>query len=124
MKGYLVDVYGNGDARVVELEATLEDYYKLLQCDCIDIAERQIDGVYFDVVCDDEGLLVDLPKISATDTDGSPMMCGNLLFLHDDGKGHEIGLSDKDINILKMHTRKVSTRCYPEPYSIITDMYF
>lgn len=43
--------------QVVETEGGLDEWYRLLRCDLIDIVSRQIGGRYFDIICDDEGLL-------------------------------------------------------------------
>jgi|GEM_PF-913033 len=48
-----------------EIEDSLETYYDILDCDCIDITSRLIGGKMYDIVCDDEGLLKDMPVPSA-----------------------------------------------------------
>lgn len=57
----------------------LDDYYKYIGCRCIDIVRRNIGGLPVEIVCDDEGLLVDNPKPSAVTIDGEPTLFGNLL---------------------------------------------
>ena len=58
IKGVLLDIE-NDEAKVVEFEPTLENYYKMLHCDLIDIVSRTIgynrSHKVFDIVCDDEG---------------------------------------------------------------------
>lgn len=44
-----------------EFEDDLYAYYKLLDCDTIDIVSRDINGIPVSIVCDDNGLLVDNP---------------------------------------------------------------
>ena len=38
----------------------LEDYYKLIDCETIDIVNRDINGNRYDIICDDEGNMTDL----------------------------------------------------------------
>ena len=42
----------NDDVTVVEVNG-LQDYYRLIGCDCIDIANMEIRGKRFDIICDD-----------------------------------------------------------------------
>ena len=78
MKMLLVDVK-NREVRMLEA-STLKEYYKLLDCDIIDIVQRKIAGKYYEIICDDEGLLVDAPILSAAwKTTKKPALFGNLL---------------------------------------------
>lgn len=105
MRAYLLDVHSNR-ARVVEVgdEDRLEEYYKLLSCGTIDITSRQIEGKYFDIVCDDEGLFNEPVVVSALDSNGEPALVGSLLFCNYDGEGGETSLTDDDIALLRKHT--------------------
>ena len=105
MRAYLLDVHNNR-ARVVEVgdEERLEQYYQLLNCSLIDITSRQIEGKYFDIVCDDEGLYNEPVIVSALDSNGEPALCGSLLFCNYDGEGGETSLTDEDITLLRKHT--------------------
>lgn len=100
MKMFLIDVE-NGSAGSVDIEPSLEKYYELLKCDCIDIAERQIGGVYYDFIVDDEGLFKEKPIASVFDTSKKPMLVGNVLICLHDGEGNEVGLEDKDIKLIE-----------------------
>ena len=93
--GFLIDP-ANGGA-VVEIPNSLDGYYKLLDCQTIDIVKRKIGGKYYDIVCDDEGLFADNALVSAVDGDNQPMLVGKLLICNDDGKGNEAGLTQEDI---------------------------
>ena len=42
---------------VLLIEDTLETYYKLIDCDTIDIVTRRIGGKAFHIICDDEILI-------------------------------------------------------------------
>ena len=87
MKTVLLDVSA-GIAKVVDVEPKLEAYYKLLHCRCIDIVERRIGGRWFDVMCDDEGLLQSEPIVSAFDYLGRARLVGSLMFFHHDDEGN------------------------------------
>ncbi len=82
---------------ILDVDGTLEEYYRLLQCDTIDIVCRQIGGKYFNVICDDEGLFKSDNVVTGIDADGEPCLVGNLLFCNAGKDGYEKGLSDEDI---------------------------
>ena len=77
MKYLLLDVK-NREIKTVEANG-LDDYYRLIGCRTIDIVSRTIGDVRVEIVIDDEGALVNNPKVSAIDIDGTPMLFGNLL---------------------------------------------
>lgn len=93
--GYLIDPVGASGT--CEIPHNLDGYYKLLDCQTIDIVRRKIGGKYYDIVCDDEGLFKDQVKVSAVDGNGQAMLVGKLLICKHDGKGNETGLSQEDI---------------------------
>lgn len=93
---------------VREVEANgLDDYYKLLNCDTIDIVTREVVSFNkihkeYDIICDDNGLLKDNIIISAVDVkDMSVQLVGNLLVCNFDSNGNEKSLSGYDIELLK-----------------------
>lgn len=106
MRGYLLDVKAR-KARTVEVSDTdrRADYQKLLDCNLVNIVSRQLEGTYFDVICDDEALFTADPIVSAFDSTGEPALVGNLPFCNYDGQGGETSLSDDDIELLRRHTR-------------------
>lgn len=65
MKAVLLDVM-NDKVEVVDAEE-LEDYYKLIGCRTIEIVNWEIMDRRFDIVCDEEGLFFENPKISSID---------------------------------------------------------
>lgn len=73
--GVYVDKNG---IRAMEVEDTLDTWYDLLKCRMIDIVTRRIGENYYNIVCDDEGLLKDTNWISAATEDGRAMLVGNL----------------------------------------------
>ncbi len=93
---------------VREVEANgVDDYYKLLNCDTIDIVTREVVSFNkihkeYDIICDDNGLLKDNIIISAVDVkDMSVQLVGNLLVCNFDSNGNEKSLSGYDIELLK-----------------------
>ena len=84
---------------VKEVQANgLEDYYRLMEIDTIDIVARKINGKYYDIICDDEALLKENPMVTVIDVDKIPMIFGNIIVA---GLGDETGemtdLTDEDI---------------------------
>ena len=102
IKGLLIDV-NNGETKVIEVEDKLEELYKVLDCDCIDIIQRTIFGKDYTIVCDDEGLLKGNPKVSALTKGFKPSLVGNLLVVApgSDDEGNLIGLNDEEEQYLK-----------------------
>ena len=119
IKGVLIDVL-NEKVEVVEIEKSLQSYYKILNCDCIDIVSRKIGGKEFDIICDDEGLLKDPQKISAIDVRWQPMLVGNLFIVKFDGVEDITSLSDDEVQHVLKNCRKISTNMYPEGYEMLT----
>lgn len=117
MKSLLIDVL-NEEVKVVEVENGLEDYYKYLNCDCIDIASRKIGRKYYDIVVDDEGLLKSEPKISAINDLGGVMLVGNLMVLNSKD-GELTTLTNDDIKYIKKRIVKLGTRKHPTPYPML-----
>lgn len=81
----------------------LDEYYQHLQCDTFDITTREVDGIVFDIFCDDEGLLKDTPVVSAVNTAFAPVLCGNLIFTHHNEFGETTGITAKEYKTLKNH---------------------
>lgn len=107
IKGVLIDTV-KGTAEVVEIDKSLDEYYKVLNCRCIDIVQRCIGGKAFDIICDDEAALVDSPLPSAASPLGEVMLYGNLFVVKFDGEEDVESLTDEDVahifdNLLKLH---------------------
>ena len=88
----------------VEVKDELQEYYDLIECDCIEIVARRIGDTYFDIICDEEGLLKDNPRVSAVDTDGCPMFVGNLIFSHISDEGETESVTDEEIELIRENT--------------------
>lgn len=124
--GYLIDVY-NETASVITIPKTLDSYHSVLDCRCIDIVDRQIGARCmsnlnprrFDIICDDEALNRNPAKISAIDNMGTPMLCGNLLIVKNDGVGGETSIDEQDIKYLLRFIIRQGTHRFPRPYFML-----
>lgn len=105
MRGLLLDVE-HDEVKIVEVNE-LEDYYRLMGCDTIEINVRKIGGRNFDIICDEEGLFQAEPTVSAVDSQGMTMFVGSLIICGEaDTDGKERSLTDEDI----VHIRKCILR--------------
>lgn len=119
--GYLIDVQ-NGTAGPVTIDKSLESYYKVLNCEFIDIVSRAIGSEkrVFDIICDDEALMNDDARLSAVDTYGNMMLFGNLLIVKFDGVDDEMSLTEDGIRYVRQYVKTLGTYRHPEPYPILT----
>ena len=122
MKMLMIDVE-NKDVRLVEAN-TLDDYYRLIGCRTIDIISRSIGDIRVEIVLDDEGALVENPKVSAISIDGTPMLYGNLLVasgrVTEDGELTE--LTKEEVDEIKENVAMITTSVYKEPYPVFVEM--
>ena len=122
MKMLLLDVK-NRDVKMVEAN-DLDDYYRLIGCRTIDIVSRTIGDVKVEIILDDEGALVNKPKVSAIDIDGTPMLCGNLLVasgrVTEDGELTE--LTKAEVDEVMDNIATITTSVYKEPYPVFVEM--
>ena len=100
IKVVLVDVKkGTAESKVVA--DSLETYYKLLDCEAIDIAKRTIDGKEHDFIVDDNGLYNNKLVPSVINIDGKVQFVGNVIICNCDLEGIEQILSSDEVkNIL------------------------
>lgn len=96
-RAFLLDSKGG---HTIVLPKDIEEYHLLLDCEIFDITQRRIDGVLFDIYCDDMGLMKDDINLSAVNSSGEPMLVGNLIFTHTDRTGNTIGIDEEEINLL------------------------
>ena len=122
MKMLFLDVK-NREVKGVEANG-LDDYYRLIGCRTIDIISRSIGDVRVEIVLDDEGALVNNPKISAIDIDGTPMLFGNLLVasgrVTEDGELTE--LTEEEVDEIMDNIATITTSVYKEPYPVFVEM--
>jgi hypothetical protein len=102
IKGFLIDVYGDRGCNELVFHDTLENIYKILDVETIDVAVRKIGNFTYDIICDDEGLLKDsLP--SAVTNEDEVQLVGNLLLVNHDEEGNFTSLTDEQIKDLGKH---------------------
>lgn len=113
MRAIIINITDNY-VKTLDIKDTLETYYELINCRCIDIVERKIGGKYYDIVCDDEGLLKE-NNISAIESGSlDVMMVGNLVITNHDGKGNLTGLTKEDINNIYENIWSISPKSDPD----------
>lgn len=121
MKMILLDVK-NDVVEIVEADG-LQDYYKHIGTDVIDIVTRRIAGEPYEIICDDEGLLKEYPKISAIDDMGQPMLVGNLLIAGGvDIEGNLEPVEIEDIEYVMQFIQTMYTKHYPDGYRMLTQL--
>jgi len=102
--GFFIDPENNV-AEERTIPKTLDAYYELLRCDCIDIVSRVIGGEVYDIICDDEALLKENPVPSAVDTMGGVALCNPIFVVNYDGGDDVCSLHPEDIAALRTHIR-------------------
>ena len=122
MKMLMLDVV-NKDVKMVEANG-LDDYYKLIGCDYVDIIHRRIGDVEVEIVLDDEGALVESRKPSGISVDGAVMLFGNLLVasgrVTDDGELTE--LTEEEGDEIMDNVATITTSVYTEPYPAFVEV--
>ncbi len=112
-----VAFFTSGEIREVALSQ--EDWFteakEMLGIGTADIVDRKIGGVRFTFLCDDEGALVDNPKISAVDMHGLAMLVGNLLIMHPVKVDEEGNSITEDITYPEKITIAQSIRTFYDP---------
>lgn len=99
----MIEVYlvSQQSCKACKIKNDLDTYYKMIQCNCIDIVERKIGGKVFDIVLDDEGLLKENPIPSMIEKNGRIMLVGNLLICHHDNNGNLTSLDKEDKDLIE-----------------------
>ena len=85
--------------RAIDEADTLNEYYRLLGCQCIDMVPIDVDGYSYDVVCDDEGLFRE-PMVPTLYISEEQVLFGDLAFVKIDEEGYTVGLDKEDIERL------------------------
>lgn len=126
LRGVLVDVEKE-TVSVVEIPDELDEFYRILNCSCIDIVSRRIGKnkaqplKRYNIVCDDEGLYKDPQKISAIDNMGQVQLVGNLFIVGGaDQEGNLTSLWDSDVMWILDKVQKIGTRKFPAGYPMLT----
>ena len=104
IKGLLIDVK-NQTLQACLVNDTLDDYYKVLNCGCIDCVTRIINNKKYVIVCDDNALLKENQIPSFVTLIGNyivEVIYGNIFICKSDDDGNLISLTEKEIiEILK-----------------------
>ncbi len=103
MKCVLIKEDRGSTPQVVDIENTLKAFYETLKCELIEIPRRQINGKYFDIICDEEGLLKGRSTIAVTfDDEGHDVegLVGSLLIVNSNDEGETVGLTDEEIALI------------------------
>lgn len=121
MKVIYLNVLENKKAQVIDIAGELDEFYRLIKCDTIDITKRKIGENYYDIICDDEGLFAESPKISAINNLGEPMLVGNLIVCDaNESTGELKSLTDEQVAEVTNCIHKLYTRLNPQGYYMIT----
>jgi hypothetical protein len=95
LKGIFLD---GRKSQVLTIKKDLDEYYALLNCTTIDIVSRKIDGVWYDIICDDEGLFKEPLVVTAIGTDFNPELVGSIFVVaYDNKKGDIKSLTTEDV---------------------------
>lgn len=101
--------------KVVEINPTLEEYYKTIKCDYIDIVQRFVGDKQYDIIVDDLGLVKgpEYVKTSCinpasyfdnTQYRDNDFLVGRVLISkYDEESGQAISLDEEDIKNIKEH---------------------
>lgn len=119
--GYLIDVQSETHGPRTIMKG-LKGYYDILGCRLIEMPTRKIgvrNGRRFTIICDDESLFVDQPKISAINNMGQPQLVGNLFIVKVDEEGNTCSLDQDDIEYLEGYVLLQCTRKFPRPYPML-----
>lgn len=119
MKALFIDTE-NKETKVVNPQG-LEDYYKLIGCDLVEIVNRKIGRKRYEIICDEEGTFRDDPKISAIDDLGRAMLVGNLIIAGNvDDEGELTDLTANDIQYIGKRIQTMPTRKHLEGLLMLT----
>ena len=105
MRGLLLDVI-NQEVKVVDVANDIHEWYKMLNCQMVEMPERQIGGKYFTIICDEEGLLKSDPTIAAVNDRCEVMLVGNILIFNMDYEEGDIeDLTEDDIKHIQKYVQ-------------------
>ena len=97
MKVVYLNVSERKAPEVREIEDSLTVFYDLIDCSTVDMITREIDGSPFTIICDDEGLFVERPIISAMSLTTEERLVGNLIITGaPNDEGELIELTDEE----------------------------
>lgn len=120
VRGIHIDT-DNKCASPVTIDDDLDAYYKLLRCDTVEIVPRKIGRHIVNVICDESGLLIQDPIISAIDGNGEIMFVGNLFIagLYD-SEGNLTSLTDEEQKDILEKCRIIPTKVHSDGLIMVT----
>lgn len=104
--GYFIDP-AHGIAQPRTIEKSLDSYYALLDCTCIDIVSRTIGDRRFDIICDDEALFKENILVSAIYANGEPALVGSLFVCKFDGRDDVTSLTPEELDYVDSYRESV-----------------
>ena len=124
--GFLIDVY-HETVRLVTVPREHHSFEVLINGSELDIVTRSVGARrrrnsrqrLFEIVCDDNALARENPKISAIDDLGQTMLVGNLFIVSRTPEGRAVSLTPEDREYLQNYIRLQATRKYPRPYPML-----
>lgn len=82
--------------RIINDLDKLNEYYRYLNCRCIDMATIVVDGHPYDVICDDEALFRK-PLIPSLYISEDQVFFGNIAFVRHNEEGNPVSLNREDM---------------------------
>ena len=111
MRAYFINSETD-EHEAIDIEPTLDEYYRLIGCRCVDFIIREIDGHPYNIILDDEGLLKPnrIAAVSAkSDICGNKEhLAGNILIFGVDAEDFEHGCKSlTDDELLQIRRRMI-----------------
>ncbi|MBR6012264.1 MAG: hypothetical protein IK062_00600 [Selenomonadaceae bacterium] len=85
--------------RKIDSENILDEMYKIIGCDLVELVEIEVEGKFYDVYCDEEFLLKNNP-VPTLFIDSEQILCGNLIFTTRDEEGNAADITNDDVKKL------------------------
>lgn len=95
----------NGLPQLKVIEDSLQEYYRILNCNFIDIVKRYIGGKPFIFVIDDIGALKKELYPSLIDSKGNPMLVGPIIIANAEGEDLS-SLTERDLFYLNDYIKR------------------
>lgn len=111
MRAYFINSETD-EHEAIDIEPTLEEYYRLIGCRCVDFIMRDIDDTPYNIILDDEGLLkpnrVTAVSVHSDIWGNQEHLAGNLLIFGVDPDDFEHGCKSlTDNELLQIQCRMI-----------------
>lgn len=91
------------EVKIDTIKDDLNVFYKIIKCNYIDIVKRKIGKKYYNIICDDEGLLFH-KAITLYEKNDIEALVGNLIITGKETDDGELtGLTDDEVDDLIKH---------------------